>query len=117
MIIVSDGKDWTKHVPEVEFPYIKKVYGLYNATDKVQNVHFPDEGHDYKFSKRKPVYAFLAKHLGLNISRITNSSHEIDESFVTIQPFNDLKVFSGSVQRPSYAVMGNQAVADLFSSP
>ena len=116
MIIISDGKDWTQHVPEVEFPYIKNVYGLYNAANKVQNVHFPEEGHDYKFSKRKPVYAFMAKHLGLDVSHITNSSGQIDEAFVTVQSLNDLRVFGGAVQRPSCAVMGNEAVTALFST-
>src|SRR5215210_3077678 len=59
MIIVSDGKDWTKNVPKVEFPYIKNVYSLYGATNKVENAHFPEEGHDHKFTKRQPVYKFF----------------------------------------------------------
>lgn len=115
MIIVSDGKDWTKNVPYVEYPYIKNVYSLYGATDKVQNVHFPEDGHDYKFSKRQPVYKFFAKHLALNLSRITNASNEIDESFVTVQSFNNLRVFSDNAKKPAYAVIGNDAVTALFS--
>lgn len=114
MIIVSDGKDWTKNVPKVEFPYIKNVYSLYAATNKVENAHFPEEGHDYKFTKRQPVYKFFAKHLALDLSKIINASNEIDESFVTVQPFNDLKVFSDNIKRPPYAIMGNDAVTALF---
>ena len=115
MIIVSDGKDWTKNVPTVEFPYIKNVYSLYNAADKIKNAHFPDEGHDYKFSKRQPVYNFLAAHLSLDLNKIKNKDGQIDESFVTIQPFADLKVFNDHTKRPGYAVTGNDAVTALFA--
>jgi len=30
MLLISDGGDWTKNNPEVEFPYIQKIYGFYN---------------------------------------------------------------------------------------
>ena len=115
MIVVSDGGDWTKNVPEVEFPYIQKIYNVYNATDKVEYAHFPEEGHDYGFSKRKPVYAFFADHLGLDLSRIINDAGEIDESFVTVLPRSDLQVFNADHPRPAYAVMGNDKVEALFS--
>jgi len=115
MIVVSDGKDWTKNVPDVEFPFIQRVYSFYNATAKVENAHFANEGHDYGFSKRQAVYPFFATHLGLRLAAITNSSNHPDESFVSVQPYAALKVFGGPVQRPAYAVVGNDAVSLLFS--
>ncbi len=53
MLIISDGYDWTKNTPEVEFSYIKSIYKLYGVGDKVENLHLADEKHDYGFSKRK----------------------------------------------------------------
>ena len=46
LLIISDGQDWTLNVPEVEFPYVHRVYELYGAADHVENVHFAAEGHD-----------------------------------------------------------------------
>jgi len=47
LLLVSDGADWTKNTPVVEYPYIQKVYSLYNAGHHAKNVHLPDEKHDY----------------------------------------------------------------------
>ncbi|MBA4056753.1 MAG: acetylxylan esterase, partial [Marivirga sp.] len=57
LLIVSDGGDWTKNTPAVEYPYIQKVYASYNASERVKNAHFAAEGHDYGYSKRKAVYS------------------------------------------------------------
>jgi len=58
MMLISDGNDWTRNTPRVEYPYIQRVYALYNAEHKVENVHFPAEKHDYGYSKRSVMYNF-----------------------------------------------------------
>lgn len=93
LMIISDGDDWTKNVPNVEYPYIKNIYEMFDAGDLVEYAHFKDEVHNYGFSKRKAAYGFLAKHLDLNLSKILNNENEIIESFVTILDTTDLKVF------------------------
>jgi dienelactone hydrolase len=102
-LIISDGGDWTKNVPEVEFPYIRNVYRLYGAEDRVANLHLPDEGHDYGWSKRVGAYKFLAKHLGLSLEDVVDRDGRIDESPVVIEPKESLYVFNADHPRPSYA--------------
>ena len=77
--IVSDGGDWTASVPELEYPYLQRIYGFYGAQDKVNNVHLPQERHDYGPSKRHANYEFFIKVFGLDRSML-------DESKVTIEP-------------------------------
>ncbi|MFO7615874.1 MAG: acetylxylan esterase [Bacteroidales bacterium] len=79
MLLISDGNDWTRNTPSVEFPYIQKVYSLYGAEGRVENSHFEEEVHDYGFNKRRVMYLFMAKHLGLDIGKITSRYGKIDE--------------------------------------
>jgi uncharacterized protein len=94
-LIVSDGADWTRNVPEVEFPYIRNVYRLYGAETQVENLHLANEKHDYGPSKRAGAYAFLGRHLGLDFDRIRNPAGEFDEEPVTLDPRETLLVFGG----------------------
>lgn len=110
MMIVSDGKDWTKNCPDVEFPFIQEIYRFYGKEGNVENAHFGDEGHDYGFSKRKAVYPFLAKHMGLDITAIQDNSGEIDESDITLKTYEQLKVFSQTNPLPGYAILRNDKV-------
>ncbi len=106
-LLISNGKDWTKNTPHVEFPYIRNVYKLFGAEDKIENVHLPEEGHDYGLSKRLGAYKFLAKHLDLSLDKVTGSDGTIDESFVVIEKKEDLYVFNSEHPRPAHAVSGD----------
>jgi dienelactone hydrolase len=96
LLLVSDGDDWTKNVPEVEYPYIKRIYKLFDAEENVQNAHFPEEKHDYGFSKRKAVYPFMADNLGLDLTAITGADGQITEEEITLLDTTALKVFPDS---------------------
>jgi len=92
-LIISDGGDWTKNSPEVEIPFIKRIYGFFGKEELLKNAHFPEEVHDYGPSKRMVMYPFMAKYLKLNLRKIQNSSGDIDESSVVIEEEKTMKVF------------------------
>ncbi len=110
MMLVSDGDDWTKNTPEVEFPHIRNIYGLLQAKNKVENVHLPNDKHGYELSKRKAVYPFLAKYLKLDLKNIQDVNGEISEEGVVIEPYEMMKVFSEKKPLPGYAVLNNDGV-------
>ena len=94
MLLISDGDDWTKNNPAVEFPFAQRVYKLYGKESMVENAHFPLEKHDYGKNKRIAAYHFLARYLELNEKSILNSAGEIDESFVTFFQRSELEYFT-----------------------
>lgn len=115
LLIVSDGADWTKNNPVVEYPHLQKIYGLYNKTDLVENVHLPTEKHDYGPSKRAAAYRFLAKHLRLDSSKVTKADGSIDESNAQLLDRKLLEVFNAEHPRPTNAAIGDEAVTALLN--
>jgi hypothetical protein len=93
LLILSDGKDWTSEVPTLEFPFIQRIFGFYHQENRVENVHFQAEGHDYGLSKRLAAYSFLANYLELNIQSVKTASGSFDESGVTIEKMEAMYVF------------------------
>ncbi|UCH14237.1 MAG: acetylxylan esterase [Bacteroidales bacterium] len=115
-LVISDGEDWTAHVPEIEYPYLQKIYGYYGKEGNVQNIHFPDEGHDYGYNKRIATYDFMARHLGLNISAVKDRKGNIDESDCIIEEESELYVFGKNGEDlPAYAIKKFEDLEDLFN--
>ena len=79
LLLVSDGGDWTSSNPTLEYPFIQRIFGFYDAKDQVRNIHLPDERHDFGPNKRQAVYDFFADVFVLD-------RNMIDESKVTIEP-------------------------------
>jgi putative membrane-bound dehydrogenase-like protein len=108
-LLISCGNDPTSDFPQVGFPFIQQVYALHGKSNLVENVHLPNEGHDYGPSKRKAVYAFFAKHLGLPAT-------EEDFSKIAIEEPEKLSVFDDTHPLPAHAIKGSDQVGKVFHS-
>lgn len=112
MLLISDGGDWTLNNPNVEFPYIRDIYTLYGKDSLVENWHLPNDKHDYGYSKRKGMYPFMAKHLGLELTKVTNDIGEVDESGVEIEHIYQMRIFNSLNPLPSHTVRSNDEIWD-----
>jgi len=116
-LVISDGGDWTDRMPEHDFPYLQKMYDWYGKKDLVTNVHLPQDKHDFGISKRTPVYQFMASYLGLNLKAIQDSSGNINESKITIEPEQSLYVFGDKGEKlPAHAIRGFDQLEKVFAA-
>ena len=114
-LIISDGGDWTSTVPKLEFPFVQRTYGFYGKKDLVENAHFPNEGHDYGLSKRMAMYPFMAKYLGLDLSKVKDENGNIDESTCVVEPYENLFVFGDKGEKlPANALKDINKLYALF---
>ncbi|MBN1415254.1 MAG: acetylxylan esterase [Bacteroidales bacterium] len=115
-LVISDGGDWSDHVPVIEYPYLKTIYSYYGKVGNVENAHFPDEGHDYGISKRTAAYRFLAKHLGLDVRVVLNKAGEFDESTCTTEDKEAMLVFGkGGELLPGNAIKSFDELQKVFN--
>ena len=114
-LIVSDGSDWTAQTPQHDFPYLQTLYGYYGVKAKVENVHLPEEKHDFGINKRIALYDFLIRYFRLNGAIVKDKTGRYDERNVTIEKENALYVFGDKGERlPKNAVMGFDQLEKLF---
>jgi hypothetical protein len=57
-LLVAATGDWTRDVPRVEYPAIRKIYGLYGAEDQITTWQ-QSAGHNYNLPSREAVYRFF----------------------------------------------------------
>ncbi len=120
-LLISVGNDPTQNFPKLGFPFIQHMYGIAGAGEKVRNVHFADEGHDFGPSKRKLVYKFIAKHLQMEPNQFvapdkTKAATLLEEDLtkIKIESPEQMEVFNAKHPRPDHAISGSDAVAAVF---
>ena len=110
LLLVSVGNDWTLNTPQVEYPHLQHIYSLMGKEDLVENVHLPDDHHGYDDNKRKAVYPFMAKHLGLDLSKGLHPDGTLNEEPVVIETQQALYVFDDNHPFPTTAIKHNDGV-------
>ena len=76
--------------------------------ERVENVHFASEGHDFGPSKRREVYRFFARHLELE--PLEEALQEIE-----IEAHEQMAVFDKNHPLPDYAAKGSEQIKEAFA--
>ena len=116
-LLISVGNDPTEKFPQVGFPFMKQMYKLAGAADQVQNIHLADEAHDFGPTKRRDVYAFLAKNLKIQGDGFfATASDPLVEDLqkIKIELPEQLAAFDDAHPLPSSALRGSAAIAAVF---
>jgi hypothetical protein len=104
LLLTSVGGDWTKNTPMVEFPHLQYIYGLKGYPEKVENKHIPEDNHGYDEKKRQAVYPFLAKYLGLDLSKAMYKDGRLKEEAVVVEDQKTLYPFTEKKPFPNYGL-------------
>lgn len=114
-LIISDGKDWSSSVPTLEYPFVKRTYEFYGASESIKNVHLSEEGHDYGFSKRKAAYEFISEKFSLNVDKLKNKDGQFDESTIIIEEEWQMRAFGKYGENlPINAIKGKEALMEVL---
>ena len=104
-LLISIGADWTKNTPTTEYPYLQKIYGFYGNDSQIENVHIPDEQHDYGYTKREVMYNFVTRVCEIDTDRFKDKQGRFIEKDVTIESPDNLLVFgNGRIVNGKYVL-------------
>lgn len=107
MLMVAATGDWTRNTPEVEYPAVKSVYDLYDASDNLEFVIF-EAPHNFNKKSREAIYAWFGKWL----MNIDDPEKFREPSFQPDQP-REMLVFYGR-ELPESMALGESAVNMLL---
>jgi hypothetical protein len=103
MLLTSATGDWTKHVPNEEYPAIKRIYGLYGAGDRLSHIQI-DAPHNYNQLTREAVYRFLDQ-------QAFGRADDGKETSAPVEKLGDMLALMGK-SLPSHAVDYDGLFAD-----
>jgi hypothetical protein len=109
-LFVSSNTDWTRFMPTVDFPYIRRIYSFYGKENFTQNVHILDEKHDFGLSKRIAVYSFISYHFSLQKEAVITDLGIFNESANVMETENNMHAFTPIYPRPFWALQGEEAI-------
>jgi len=89
LLMISATGDWTNETLELEYPAVRSIYGLLDASDRVRAVRITAE-HNYNKESREAMYAWMARWL----QHAPEDVHPAERSF-TPERLENLLVFEG----------------------
>lgn len=93
---MTGANDWTVDIERKGLPELKRIYGLYDAADRVEARYFPFP-HNYNQPSREMMYNWFNRHLRLGYPEPVR-----EQPFVPIPP-KDLRVFDAEHPLPQDA--------------
>ena len=87
LLMISATGDWTNETLELEYPAVRSIYNLVDASDRVRAVRMTAE-HNYNKESREAMYAWMARWL----QHAPEDAHPAEKSF-TPERLENLLVF------------------------
>jgi hypothetical protein len=95
LLMISATGDWTNETIELEYPAVRSIYSLLDASDRVRAVRITAE-HNYNKESREAMYAWMARWL----QHAPEDVHPAERSF-TPERLENLLVFHGRSLPPN----------------
>jgi hypothetical protein len=101
LLMISATGDWTNETLELEYPAVRAIYNLVDASDRVRAVRITAE-HNYNKESREAMYAWMARWL----QHAPEDAHPAEKSFTPERLENLLVFHNRSLPRNAVDVAG-----------